>query len=138
VLCVTVAQNKNFISVKKYYKKVTMKALFKSNVTKHSVSERADRLYKAFSLIGNTDCVLDVFEVDKGHPAGSEIHCVLNSGVIIILNKRKYENGWNGLITALIARPNQVHRLYKACGLKPKKELIEKCYVHQKQGMNKE
>jgi hypothetical protein len=56
--------------------------------------------------------------LDKNHPAGKELHCVTHSGIIFILNERKYELNIPCLITILLARPNQVKRLYEPFGIK--------------------
>lgn len=48
-------------------------------------------------------------EVDRGHKNGSEIHVVTDSGIIEIYNTRTKKH-----ITDLIARPNQIKRVYNA------------------------
>lgn len=47
------------------------------------------------------------FKVDRGHKNGPELHVITNTGLIKIYNFRTHK-----LVTVLIARPNQIRRLY--------------------------
>lgn len=54
-----------------------------------------------------TNCtkIFKVFEVDKGHKNGTEIHVILEDSTVVILNTRTRK-----LITYLKARPQQLKR----------------------------
>ena len=128
--------NKNFLSVKlypKYYKPITMENLIHCSETLHFQKLRWDRKELIQSLV-KTNEIDRCFLVDKGHPAGLEIHVVTKKGLIYILNNRKYKNGENALVTILLARPKQVKRLYKEVGLTPSQEILKYCrfYIQNK------
>lgn len=108
----------------------------------HLANDRADRLDLAFKLNkypnSTKDANIDrVFLVDKNHRDGAELHCVSKRGIIFILNERKFLAGENSFITALIARPNQVRRLYEAIGLEAPKAILEICSKNERLGLNK-
>lgn len=125
--------NKNFISVESYGL-IRKDYILSANATKH-LNERSVRLAKAFELDANS--VIDhCFLVDKGHRDGKEIHCVSSNGIIYILNRDKFLSNRNALITALIARPNQVKRLYRECNLFADKSILDKCYTYERLGYN--
>jgi len=69
--------------------------------------------------------VVDSFMVDKGHPKGAEIHSVTDTGIILI-----YNSITNKLITKLIARPEQIRKLYRAEGREPPSRLIKIARKH--------
>lgn len=122
----TVAENDNFKSVKIYSYNFTLDELKHLCYTKHmSESHRVDL---ARFISGE---IVDTFFVDKGHKDGAELHCVSENGVIWVLNERKC-----CLVTVLFGRPNQVKRLYKACGMWYPQELIERCIENQMCGLN--
>ena len=140
----TITENKNFISVSEYKTKLSIKDIENAYETEHLSFERLERLELARKLNSEYDkdkkCVqaeIDrIFLVDKGHKAGMELHCVTKKGIIFILNERKYRNGNNSFITALIGRPNQVKRLYEACNLTVAEKILNKCKYYQSQKLN--
>lgn len=69
--------------------------------------------------------IIDAFVVDRGHLGGEEIHSVTDTAVIIIHNKET-----NKLITKLIARPEQLRRLYHSVGREPPKQIMRLAYKH--------
>ena len=116
-----IQENKNFVSVSLYSHLIKIDELLSEELTGHLSSERYERLERAMrynKFHGKGQAYVDkVFVVDKGHPDGPELHCVTTKGIIFILNKDKYESHKKSFITVLLARPNQVKRLYEACGL---------------------
>lgn len=100
------------------------------NQTAHSV-HRTSRFLIAESLEPGTKHFLQFFEVDKGHPNGSEIHALTEQGVIYIFNK---ETG--KLITCLIARPAQLARYYEAVGAVCPKKAYRLAQIHESQRLN--
>lgn len=64
--------------------------------------------------------IVKAFWVNKGHPNGPEIHCILNNAVILILNARTFK-----LITILFARVGQIQRYYKVINVRCPQNLIE-------------
>ncbi len=71
------------------------------------------------------------FLVDKGHKDGQELHVVTQEGIIYIYNFMKlFCKSNNALITVLIARPNQIKRLYEACNLIVDNGIMEKARNH--------
>ena len=77
--------------------------------------------------------VIDVFEVDRGHRDGTELHSITDTGLIIIYNKRTSK-----LITKLIARPNQIARYYKNANKQPPDWLLQLAQHHKELGYNKD
>lgn len=125
-------QNPNFISVEEYGEKINIARITR---TDHAAKERNARIKAALECVG--DATIDsVFLVDKGHPDGPELHCVLTNAMIVILNRGKYENGRPCLITVLFGRPNQVKRLYEAVGKRCPKEIVDCAVEFVEKGMN--
>lgn len=75
----------------------------------------------------------DIFsaEVNRGHKNGTEIHVVTDTGIIKIYNARTRRH-----VTDLIARPNQIKRVYNAKGQYAPKWLLDVAYENQKRGFN--
>lgn len=73
--------------------------------------------------------VLAEFIVDKGHKNGLEIHKVTSTAIIMVFNLRTGK--W---ITSLIARPNQIRRLYEAEHKEAPKGLYEIALHHFEKG----
>lgn len=84
--------------------------------SKHYRSKRYER-EKFIEEHFKNDYIVDEFIVDKGHPNGSERHCITNNGIIIIYNANSGK-----LCTKLIARPQQVKRYYENSGREPPSE----------------
>lgn len=122
--------NPNFFSVKLFPHKLSLNEMLKKEYTNHLTKERLERLHIALDLNQNSEFD-KCFVVDKGHPNGPEIHCVTASGIIFIFNERT-----KFFITTLIARPNQVIRLYKECHLFTPQSIIEKCKYYVEKGLN--
>ena len=95
-------------------------------ISKHYTNEREEREANIRS-IGEGEKVA-VFEVDRVHRNGPELHEITTTGIIRIFNKNSGK-----LITKLIARPGQIARYYK--GNAPQ-ELIDKAYENLQLGFN--
>ena len=76
--------------------------------------------------------VIDSFIVDKGHEKGLERHDITENGIIIIYNKSSGK-----LCTKLLARKNQIKKLYQGVGKQPPKWLIKLAAEHERLGYNK-
>lgn len=76
---------------------------------------------------------IDIFsaEVDRGHKNGSEIHIVTDTAIIRIYNARTHKH-----VTDLIARPNQIKRVYNAKGQNAPRWLLDVAYENQNRGFN--
>jgi len=135
-----ISHNKDFKSVN-VHTRIPIKSVLDSYYTQHLKDERKKRIDLALKLnewTDGTQAEVDaVFLVDKGHKNGKELHCVTKKGIIFILNERKYILHQNAFITALIARPNQVKRLYDNCGLHASEKILSKCRNNQISGFNK-
>lgn len=128
----TVKENMNFNSVRLCKNALTMDFIKKSIVTKHFVESRCDgRMTAIKRILTPNEEIVTSFRVDKFHKKGAEIHSVSNNGLIFVHNERTMK-----LVTVLIARPNQVKRLYADCGLKASQNLINQCAEHQRAGLN--
>ena len=77
--------------------------------------------------------IIDSFVVDRGHPGGAELHSVTDTGLIIITS---VETGV--LITELIARPEQLRRLYRLENREPPKRLLRRAYKHNYERYNEQ
>lgn len=75
----------------------------------------------------------DIFsaEIDRGHKNGAEIHVVTDTAIIRVynVNTREY-------ITDLIARPNQIKRVYNAKGQRAPRWLLDIAYENRNRGFN--
>lgn len=132
----TIAENKNFVSVSLYDICLPFYMIVEWGKTLHMNNERQRRISYAFRCLEKYDHIIATFLVDKNHPAGKELHCVTKSGVIFILNERKFKEKRPCFITALIARPNQVARLYEHCGMEAPEAVLRKCEKNVKRHFN--
>ena len=98
------------------------------NNSNHYTKDRASRnaLIKA---IGYGNPIKGVV-IDKGHPAGPEIHLLSDTAIITIYNKNTLK-----MVTRLIARPGQLARFYKD-GEEIPKDILNKAIHYQKMGWN--
>lgn len=90
----------------------------------HFSTERQGRDAFIQEHIGEGE-IIDSFVVDKGHPGGSEIHSVTDTGIIIIQNQKT-----NKLITKLIARPEQLRKLYHSVSRRVPRKILSLAYKH--------
>lgn len=134
-----VKHNKNFRSVelvRGMEEFLDIEKIRQAGKSLHFDYERNQREILAIDL--DDGCAIDkVFLVDKGHKDGKELHAVSKNGIIYILNQQKYYSKKKALVTILIARPNQMVRLYDACGLPINYNILKKCKEHQALGYNK-
>lgn len=99
-------------------------------ISTHYITEHSERQAFINDNIGR-GVVVDSFIVDHGHPNGAEIHSVTDTGVIIIQNSSTLK-----LITELIARPEQLRRLYRSDGREPPKKILGLAYKHNRERYN--
>ena len=101
--------------------------------TAHAAYCRVARIEKIASILGD-GIALDMFEVDRGHKNGPELHVIDSVGVISVYNLRT-----RLLVTKLIARPLQIMRYYEHEG-KPFPSwmpvITEMAYEHELQHLN--
>ena len=90
----------------------------------HYSADRQERSAFIRDHIGEGD-VVDSFIIDRGHPGGAEVHSVTDTAIIIIHNQRT-----NKLITKLIARPEQLRKLYKSVGRRVPPRILSLAYKH--------
>ena len=90
----------------------------------HYSAERQERHAFIQQYIGEGN-IVDSFVVDRGHPGGAEIHSVTDTAIIIIHNQKT-----NKLITELIARPEQLRRLYRSSNRKVPAKILSLAYKH--------
>ncbi len=127
-----------FITANKYENELTLTLRdFMKCGSKHFREDRSERK-QVIDRLAVDDAIDNVFVVDNGDVRGKELHVVSEQGLIYILSKDSVEKcKFNGaLITVLIARPNQVIRLYRACKLYAPSKIIKKCRLHQELALN--
>ena len=92
---------------------------------------RADRQRRSqiIAQIGMGQVIKEVV-VDRGHKNGPEIHKITTTGLVVIYNKRT-----GIMITALIARPNQIKRYYAENEVP--QDIINLAIEHMRAGYNK-
>ena len=90
----------------------------------HYSTERQERHAFIKEHIGEGN-IIDSFVVDRGHPSGAEIHSVTDTAIILIHNQRT-----NKLITELIARPEQLRRLYRLENREVPAKVLSLAYKH--------
>lgn len=75
----------------------------------------------------------DIFsaEVDRGHKNGTEIHVITDTAIIKVYNIRTKKH-----VTDLIARPNQIKRVYHAKGQYAPQWLLDIAYENRSRGFN--
>ena len=99
-------------------------------ISSHFSHERRSRNALIHEVIGLGN-VIDSFVVNRGHVGGAEIHSVTDTAIIVINN---YQT--NKLITELIARPEQLRRLYRERGEEPPKWLLRRAYHNNRHRYN--
>lgn len=118
---------------KKYFKVLGKRAelhVFKGGFTSHMVKDRRKRAQTIVEKVGVGEPVAQ-FRVDKQHKNGVEVHEVRSTGVVNIYDENK-----GRLVTQLIARPEQVERLYRGVGEKAPRNIIEKCVKNVSMKLN--
>ena len=101
-------------------------------ITNHYTKDRKKRERK-IQEIGQGTVVLTVLvRTGKSYPEEWERQKVTDNGIILVYNPYT-----DRLVTKLIARKNQVSRLYKAIGKAAPQDLLEKCKYHENMGWNK-
>lgn len=90
----------------------------------HYSTERQERHAFIQEYIGEGN-IIDSFVVNRGHPGGDEIHSVTDTAIIIIRNQKT-----NKVITELIARPEQLRRLYRSENREVPKRVLSLAYKH--------
>lgn len=98
--------------------------------TKHYNLDKKIRCETIEKYIGYGNDIFSV-KIDKGHKNGAEIHTVTDSGIIKIYNAQTKRH-----ITDLIARPNQIKRVYNSVGKFAPQWLLDVAYDNQKRGYN--
>ena len=101
-----------------------------TNTSAHYRNERQQRYAFIHNEIGVGE-VTDSFLVDRGHANGVEIHSVTDTAIILIHNAKTHR-----LITELIARPEQLRRLYRTVGKEPPRKLLRLAYEHNAEQYN--
>lgn len=98
--------------------------------TLHYTRDRASRRAVINNVVGYGR---DIFSavIDRGHVNGAEIHTVTDSGIIKVYNARTHRH-----ITDLIARPNQIKRVYNAAGANAPRWLLDIARDNQMRGLN--
>lgn len=96
----------------------------------HYEQDRCEREAFISSNIGLGN-IVDEFVVDRGHPNGAEVHSVTDTAIILIHNQNT-----NQLITELIARPEQLKKLYRSEGRLPPKKILKLAYAHNAKRFN--
>ena len=104
------------------------------STTNHYLNQRYKREKFINECIGGDGNIIDKFVVDKGHSNGMELHCVTDNGIILIYNLQSEK-----LITKIVARPQQIKRLYRNAGKENKipSWLMELAEWHKELGYNK-
>ncbi len=101
-------------------------------VSKHYKSERYRREKFIDKYLNGGGKVIDSFIVDNHHPNGLERHDVTENGIIVVYNVKS-----NRLVTKLIARPQQIKRLYHNSGKVVPEWLLNLCGWHESLRYNK-
>ena len=95
--------------------------------TIHSIY-RNGRLNRVEGGIGNT---VSGFLIDNNHENGLEEHFITDNALIIVRNHKT-----DKFITALVARPGQIKRYYRALGRIAPKWLVKKAYDNYRNHLN--
>lgn len=127
----TLKENDRFFDIQ-IYNTIPLDKILNTIKTQHLKEERQQRLNFAISLLDTNDFTEHTFLIDKHHQAGCELHNVTHSGIIFILNQRKFENDLPCFITVFIARPNQIFRLYEAFNIQIDNYTLQKCLTYEK------
>ena len=101
-----------------------------SDTATNGAGRRRDRREYIQEYIGLGD-VIDSFVIDRGHEDGPEIHSVTTTALILIRNAKTQKP-----ITELIARPEQLRRLYRTVGKQPPRKLLRLAYKHNAEQLN--
>ena len=127
----------SFFDIKLFNGVIDLSDILQLDHTIHWDTERFQREQVVLDLMEENEHIMKSFLVDKGHKNGKEIHCVTSSGLIFILNEKRFINKEkNPLITILIARKGQLTRLYHSCHLYVPEFLMRIAGEHQRQHLN--
>ena len=99
--------------------------------SRHYNDERSEREKFIEEYLGGAGKVIDSFIVDKGHKNGLERHDITDNGLIIIYNVKTGK-----LCTKLLARKNQIKKLYQGVEKQAPKWLLELAVEHERLGYN--
>ncbi len=114
------------MTINQYCLNVSFQEILSFTATTH-VSKRLYRLDE----ISNPDEIVSAFYVDRGHIGGPEIHYLTKQARILIINANTKR-----FITILNARPGQIARYYKACGITTPQFLMNKAFKNSQRGIN--
>ena len=129
------SENDNFKAIT-IYNGIKEKDLKNGGKSFH-MNDRSRRM-SIVSRIEKKPVIDKCFLVDKGHRDGQELHVVTHGGMIYIYNFMKlYCKSNNALVTVLIARPNQIKRLYEACNLTVDDGIMENARNNTRTKLNK-
>jgi hypothetical protein len=118
------------MNVELYKTNMKLHDILSMTPTQHLLDSRLFRVNKAIEV--NEDAEIDkCFLVDRGHRNGKELHFVTSNGCIFIFNQNTMR-----FITAYMARPNQVARLYEASNLIPPISALRRCTYYVDKGFN--
>lgn len=96
------------------------------NISTHWTKDRQERQH-IIKLLGGIGQPLFSIEIDRGHPAGPEIHTITDNGIIIVKNALSQK-----MVTMMIARPAQLLKYGKPI---PQK-VLNIAKAHQQAGFN--
>ena len=102
------------------------------NQSNHYKNKRYKREKFIHKYLCGDGKIIDSFVIDKGHKDGPEKHCLTDTGLIIVYNAN------NGkLVTKLIARSNQIKKLYHNTDKEPPSSLLRLAEWHESMRYNK-
>ena len=102
------------------------------NQTNHYKNKRYKREKFIKEHLNGDGHIIDSFIVNRNHPNGEEIHCLTDTGLIVVYNART-----KLLVTKLIARRPQIMRYYQNVDRKPPRYLLDLCDWHNSLNYNR-
>ena len=101
-----------------------------AKLTKHYKDSRSERFQFIKDHIG-FGTIVRTFRYDRGHPDGPELHSLTSTAIIIVQNAISEK-----VVTLLIARPQQIRRLYDTIRQRPPQKLLDLAQAHTEAGYN--
>lgn len=101
-------------------------------VSKHYKRQRYKREKFINEYLSGDGKVIESFVVDKGHPMGKELHELRDNGLIVVFNLNSGK-----LCTKLLARKNQIKKLYQGVDKQAPEWILELAAEHERLGYNK-
>ena len=111
---------------------ITNDWILKTKISRHVKRDRYKRMNKIKAIEQNEEIEIVNSFMNVNEKNEKILYVISKKGIVYIYNFIK-----RLLITAIIATPRQIKKIYNACNIIPDNELLNICKEHEKQKLNK-